>query len=279
MNLKKIRLNQKGYLLVEIVLASVLAMSIAYYLLNLTYKFKNTNEDIYQSIGYDSTKNLIIKNILNDIEGKNISFVQYGSDSNGNDYVEFRNQCMATRLTIRKEAGKSTLVYGRYSNGGYNQNDVSYYEKAIPDSLMLGSLMVKNTNDILEIKIPITSMYSDEDYSIKLLISKRAKYGMDVSFKVDGNIYDYGYPDNGSQIQFAIKVNGEDKGYFSDLCEWYNSGVNWQIYEVKVNDVIQTISPIDVSIGSNSKHLYLNFVTIEGQITYQNYALLDETFG
>ena len=41
------KLNRKGYMLVEIVIASVLAMGIGYYLLNLTYKFKNNSEDIY----------------------------------------------------------------------------------------------------------------------------------------------------------------------------------------------------------------------------------------
>lgn len=36
-------------MLVEIIVASVIAFSVAYYLLNLTYKFKDKSEDIYYS--------------------------------------------------------------------------------------------------------------------------------------------------------------------------------------------------------------------------------------
>ena len=48
------KLNKKGYMLVEIVIAFGIAMAIAYYLMNLTYKFKNTNEDI-NLLNNDST--------------------------------------------------------------------------------------------------------------------------------------------------------------------------------------------------------------------------------
>ena len=59
------KLNRKGYMLVEIIIASVLAFGIAYYLLNLTYKFKNTNADVYESYYYMKDKILITKNIMN----------------------------------------------------------------------------------------------------------------------------------------------------------------------------------------------------------------------
>ena len=58
------RQNNKGYMLVELVLASVLAITIALYLLNLTYQFKNKNDDIYQSLTYSSDKIAITKNIM-----------------------------------------------------------------------------------------------------------------------------------------------------------------------------------------------------------------------
>ena len=70
------KLNKKGYMLVEIVLSSVLAMSIALYLLNLTYQFKNKNEDIYQSISYSSDKIAITKNIMNDLDNQIITKIE-----------------------------------------------------------------------------------------------------------------------------------------------------------------------------------------------------------
>ena len=65
------KLNKKGYMLVEIIVAFTLTFSIAMYLLNLTLKFKDTNEDIYYSAKYLKDKNLITRNIMNDLE-KNI---------------------------------------------------------------------------------------------------------------------------------------------------------------------------------------------------------------
>ena len=67
------KLNQKGYMMIELVLSSVLAMTIAIYLLNLTIQFKNKNEDIYQSIGYSADKIETTKNIMNDLENLTIT--------------------------------------------------------------------------------------------------------------------------------------------------------------------------------------------------------------
>ena len=68
------RLNNKGYMLVEIIISFTIAMGIAFYLMNLTFKFKNVNEDIYQSILYLKEKELITKNIMYDLEKGNITY-------------------------------------------------------------------------------------------------------------------------------------------------------------------------------------------------------------
>ena len=43
------KLDNKGYMLVEIVLASALAVGFAYFLLDLTIKLKNKNDDLFVS--------------------------------------------------------------------------------------------------------------------------------------------------------------------------------------------------------------------------------------
>ena len=40
------KLNNRGYVLIEIILASVIAFAIAYYMLDLTLKLKNKNDDL-----------------------------------------------------------------------------------------------------------------------------------------------------------------------------------------------------------------------------------------
>ena len=118
------RLNKQGYMLVEIVLASVLAMSIAYYLLNLTYKFKNTDQDIYQSIFSISDRNIITKNIMNDMEEGTISNINYTpvdttsiqfnitKNITNTDTTETTTITEPRRLSIDKSNG-TILKYGK----------------------------------------------------------------------------------------------------------------------------------------------------------------------
>ena len=67
------KLNRKGYMLVEIILASVLAFSIAFFLLNLIYKFKDTSDSIQHETEYEIAKNIITKNIMTDLEKGSIT--------------------------------------------------------------------------------------------------------------------------------------------------------------------------------------------------------------
>jgi len=161
-------------MIIEIVLASVLAMSIAYYLLNLTYKFKNTNEDIQQGNIYMANKILITKNIMNDLEKGKIASVT--SDYNSLEFefvIEENNEIKIEKriLSITNESGITKLKYGKgTSNSGiytFDDNDNSYYEKELPSSLVIGNITTNYTGGI-SIVIPIQSLYDDNDYSIKL---------------------------------------------------------------------------------------------------------------
>ena len=87
------KLNKKGYMLVEIIVSFVLAFSIAMYLLNLTIKFKDTNDEIYYSAKYFKDRNLITRNIMNDIERGKVSNVTLSSN------------VLSFKLTILKDDG------------------------------------------------------------------------------------------------------------------------------------------------------------------------------
>ena len=172
------KLNQKGYMLVEIIIASVLAMSIAYYLLNLTYRFKDTNEDLYHSITYLTDKNVITKNIMNDLERGSISNVTTTSDSNhyqADFYLSTEldedgdgvNDKEKRRLEINRN--DNTIIYGLHDGSTYQTEDVSYYKKTLEPSLMIGTIEATRTSsDTLGIIIPVESIYDDTAYNIIL---------------------------------------------------------------------------------------------------------------
>lgn len=171
-------------MLVEIVIASVLAMSIAYYLLNLTYKFKNTSEDIYQSYFYMKDKILITKNIMSDLE-KGIVYrenITYDATSITFDlYIHSKDHAETRKLLITKGDGTTTIQYGKVDIAdddtvSYDTDDISYYEKDLDSSLIIGDLEFQNIETGITITIPIQSIYDDNDYSIKLLAERFDKY-------------------------------------------------------------------------------------------------------
>lgn len=59
------KLNNKGYMLVEIILASVIAFGVAYFIIDLTIKLKNKNDDFFVET-QTATDRAIISNKLMD---------------------------------------------------------------------------------------------------------------------------------------------------------------------------------------------------------------------
>ena len=174
-------------MLVEIVIASVLAISIAFYLLNLTYKFKNTNDDIQQSYIYVKDKILITKSIMSDLERGTVLEIVH---PNRNNYqiLEFNlqldnNVTEKRRLEATKVGGTTVIKYGKIDNTTrqYDTNDISYYEKALDKSLIITEIIFNKKHDAVYIELPIESIYDDNDYSIKLVGYK--KYRVDTNIK------------------------------------------------------------------------------------------------
>lgn len=165
------KLNNKGYMLVEIVLASVIAFSVAYYLLNLTYKFKDKNMIVYESTELTNIKINITKNIMNDLE-KYYS-VEYQSATN--NLVTLKAKDATTEYTIKIKTtvngSTKTIEYGKCNaSGNFITTDKSYYKKSIKKSYIeLGNIEVKDNKTIT---IPLKSIYDDNNYDIKLFVYK-----------------------------------------------------------------------------------------------------------
>lgn len=245
------KLNRKGYMLAEIVIASVLAISIAYYLLNLTYKFKNTNEDIYQSYLYTQDKLLITKNIMADLERTTVTMIKEDSTNNIIDFTIIipngaHSKSETRRLQITKENGTSKIAYGKTEeNDGttkFVKTDVSYYEKTLNASLIVNDLSVAKDTDGLVVTIPVESIYDDNDYSIKLFANR--SYYVNLGVVIDGILNSSGgYLENDNTIKVKLKVNDE---YYSDivgeeytgsLCNFFPYGTKIEISDIQYNGV------------------------------------------
>ena len=216
------KLNRKGYMLVEMILASVIAMSIAYYLLNLTYKFKDKNEDIYNSTVLIADKILITKNIMNDFDGKIVKlinqsdkeitlsvngitkkiivdkntikyisetvegFVGNEEDTTGNEEDTTGNEEDTT------ENGEDTTENGEDTTGNEEATTGSeevIYSKTLDNSIEIGTITVDNNI----ITIPIKSIYSKNTNYIKIFI----KDNFATTFYFTKSVQEYEIPEDG----------------------------------------------------------------------------------
>ena len=80
------KLNHRGYVLVEIILASVIAFGIAYYMLDLTIKLKNKNDDLLAKTLVKTDRaiiqNKLYKYISEDSEPFSCDNISINSNSN-----------------------------------------------------------------------------------------------------------------------------------------------------------------------------------------------------
>lgn len=171
------KLNRKGYMLVEIVVASALAMSISYFLLSLTYRFKNTSQDLDFTYYLMNDKIAILKNIMNDLEEGSVIIINEINTVNSYiiDFNFFRNNTdikEQRRLSILKKDNNTTLEYGKIDNGIFDYEDVSYYIKELNPTLIVDNIIKEEDENSITIILPIISNYDKEDYSIKLYLNK-----------------------------------------------------------------------------------------------------------
>lgn len=164
------KLNRRGYMLVEIIIASVLAFGVAYYLLNLTYKFKNANTDLHESYIYTKDKLVITKNIMSDLENGIVSDVSR-NDSEVTFKIHLGDKVESRKLVINKT--DKSIEYGK-TDDAYNifeKNDPSYYKKNLEKSLDFSGLSIVDDDNSFCIKISLSSMYTDNIYDILLYSS------------------------------------------------------------------------------------------------------------
>lgn len=171
------RLNNKGYMLVEIIVASVIAFSVAYYLINLTYKFKDKNEDVYYSTVMLSDKVNITKNIMNDLKKYNINSVSQTTNDTTKVItfnVSISRNGSEDTVTKILSVEKNKVEYGKFENSNF-VHDKSYYKKDISKGSEITGVDVKEEDGYYFIVIKVSSLYTNDNEDIKLLINKHAK--------------------------------------------------------------------------------------------------------
>ena len=200
------KINRKGYMLVEIIVSFALAFTVLIYLTNLLLKYKDINEDLFYSTKYIKDKNLITRNIMSDLENgyiidvsKNGNIIDFDVELLKGNEIIFEKK----RLEIDKENKK--VRYGKINevNGMFDKSNFSYYEKEIESSLMIGDIFFEEKEESARFQVPITSMYSDENYDLSFFVQINKG-------NIEKNFIIYNSNDETERIETRIKKAGDD---------------------------------------------------------------------
>ncbi len=150
------KINNKGYMLVEIIVASTIAMVIAYFLINVTIKIKDSNTDAYIDTILLTDKMIMTSQIMNDVINYDILKVETTTNSVS---ITYNIDSRETTKTLSYDKNTKTLSYGDY-------------KKKFNDKLNVNNINIEKntTNGYLKIKIPAYTLYSDFDYGLDLFI-------------------------------------------------------------------------------------------------------------
>ena len=107
-----------------------------------------------------------------------------------------------------------------------------------------------------------------------------AKYNIDLNLSVDGVTYGTGY---NNRIYFAMRINGQDKGYIQDFNDTFDYGTTWEIYGLKIDNVVLSYSESGTLTANLQilKYFYnVNFVSNNngfGTVSLSNLLVLSGT--
>lgn len=150
------KLNRKGYMTIEIILAAVVTFVIAFFLIDITMKLSSNTDDAYSDTLLVTDKTLITKNIKENLES---DICEYGNISSVS--------CNDNICDITMSNGSVSLsVIGNKVE--YNGSD--NYSKEIDKSLSDITLTSSNSNGYYNFKISGTNIFVDENYDMNIFV-------------------------------------------------------------------------------------------------------------
>ncbi len=168
------KLNRKGYMTVEIIIASVIAFSIAFFLMEITMKLVDVTDNEYVDTNFMTDKALIMTNVKKYVKdylkGFEVNdsikefYCKYNKDEEANECVLHSVENSAFRLQIK---GNTVIV---------KDNSGTLYSKEVDSNVKVNSLTSGNSGnngnkgDYIYFQIKCTNIFSDEDYNINIVI-------------------------------------------------------------------------------------------------------------
>lgn len=156
------KLNNKGYMLAEIIVCSIITFAIAFFLVDIAINFKKKAEISYLNSKYMVNYSLINKNIMDDVENYNLKKVEFKKNNN-TYYIDFsylvNEDIVLKRLTLQNGDNVINYKYGVYDSN-YIKNDyyvekkldnmgvtdINLVNKCYGDAISKNNVCIKNNN-------------------------------------------------------------------------------------------------------------------------------------
>lgn len=257
------KLNNKGYMLIEIILASVITFAIAFSLINLIIKLKNTNEDLYNETNILNDKISITKNIMDDIKDYDLITIN-------NDVID---GVRTISLELEDENGNqikkkilisnNVIEYGTDENGSIKKKDKSYYKKEIKNSTEIGNITAEESTGTLSLKIPISSIYSKKKYDVMILfkVKNKPEYPTIKEVEADTGIWTTENKTNIKKIEISPDINTSELGEAINIST--SSEEDKTINAYVKEDTIYIKIKEKIKANPNSKDLFNGFENLE----------------
>ena len=256
------KLNRKGYLTVEIILASAVAFAIAFFLMEITVKLVSKTDDVYHEtvITYDDA--IMINNIKDKI-------IDYIIETDGLALVNCESKgCNILGNRIGGVTEERWLYYDsvskeiRFSEGAKKREDrVTLYAKKVDDSISEVEISsninrnVKSSDRIVFFNIKLKNIFTDNAYEmvIPINLTKKVEEVATIYLFMSGR-----RGEMSTTISFDKK---QSNGYNVDLHANYD-----QLFESS-----QSTTLMACYLDKEKKNVY-NFNSL-GTMRYQGYYL------
>lgn len=152
---------------VEIIIASVIAFSIAFFLMEITMKLVDVTDNEYASTNFMTDKALIMTNVkkyvkeyLDELKSNNDQIMSFTCQQNNCDFESSENSSMIS-LGIDID-NDNTLIF--------KKEKTILYSKTLDNGIKINSLTGGNKGNYIYFQIKCTNIFGDEDYNINIVI-------------------------------------------------------------------------------------------------------------
>ena len=165
------RLNNKGYMIVEIIVSATIAMTIAYFMMDLIVKLKEKYDYVQNDTILMTDKTVITNEILGDLYKREICLAE--KDGNSIKYKLKDNSFMILSYETVKEPETNRVIehWVRYYENEINPNNI-FYQKKLNEDLQVKStdISVDSSNNIASFIINAETLTSKKNYGVNIII-------------------------------------------------------------------------------------------------------------